>query len=585
MHRADLDRAVFLVGAPFAGEGTLLLSLAHASGVWHSRGSFLDELDEVEEAARQNGTHRLTAADAEELGGAVRESLTASLVDREGRSDGEAGGVAIAAGARLALRIPFLAAAFPEARFVFVARAQEEVAPEMLAAWRDGAHVSAPWLDGWDGPPWSLPLIPGWEALRGRPLEDVVAEQWRAIDAIARADLEALPPERRLATDHAQLVADPRAELQRLCAALAIPYDQALLGPFENERRTRAAAAVPQPEAAFGSVSTASFAQALAALNSSLLVSTYQTGKLICAREQGGRLNTHFRPFDKPMGIAVADGRFCLGTRTEVWDVRDVPAVAPKVEPAGTHDACYIPRNRHVTGDIAVHEMAFAGGELWLVATAFSCLATLDAHHSFVPRWKPPFVSEVGPGDRCHLNGMAVVDDAVRYVTALGQTDEPGGWRAGKASGGVILDVSSNEVVIEGLSMPHSPRWHDGRLWVLESGRGELCVVDLERGTSETVAELPGFTRGLAFAGGVAFVGLSQIRESSTFGDLPLTQRLSERLCGVWMVELASGRVAGFLRFDDLVQEVFDVALLTGKRYPEIAEMGSTAVAASYVLP
>ena len=170
------------------------------------------------------------------------------------------------------------------------------------------------------------------------------------------------------------------------------------------------------------------------------------------------------------------------------------------------------------------------------------------------------------------------------YVTALGQTDEPGGWRAGKAGGGVVVDVPSSEVVAAGLSMPHSPRWHDGRLWVLESGRGEIGVVDLATGAVETVAELPGFTRGLAFAGGIAFVGLSQIRETSTFGDLPLIDRLDERLCGVWAVDLASGAVEGFLRFDDLVQEVFDVAVLPGKRWPEIAEPGSDAVAASYVL-
>jgi uncharacterized protein (TIGR03032 family) len=133
--------------------------------------------------------------------------------------------------------------------------------------------------------------------------------------------------------------------------------------------------------------------------------------------------------------------------------------------------------------------------------------------------------------------------------------------------------------------MPHSPRWHDDRLWVLESGRGELATVDLATGRTETVAELPGFTRGLAFAGSYAFVGLSQIRESSTFGDLPLTDRLRERVCGVWIIELRSGQIAGFLRFEDIVQEIFDVALLPGVRYPEIAEPGSTAASESFVLP
>ena len=411
----------------------------------------------------------------------------------------------------------------------------------------------------------ALSLAPGETVLR--------AERPPAIDARV-VEVEAPDLER--------LLADPPGELRRVCERVGVRYDQALLGPIEAARRARSEDDGPSP---LRSVFTNSFGERLARLGSSLLVSTYQTGKLVCARESGGQVNTHFRDFDKPMGIAVADGRFCLGTRTEVWDLRDMPEVAPKVEPVGTHDACYLPRNRHVTGDVAVHEIAFAGGELWLVATEFSCLATLDATHSIVPRWTPPFVSALAPGDRCHLNGMAVVDDRVAYVTALGQTDEPGGWRAGKAGGGVVVDVASGEVVSAGLSMPHSPRWHDGGLWVLESGRGSLNRVELESGRSETVAELPGFTRGLAIAGRTAFVGLSQIRESSTFGDLPLLDRLEERLSGVWTVDLPTGEVEGFLRFDDLVQEVFDVALLPGKRYPEIAEPRSPAVATSFVLP
>ena len=132
------------------------------------------------------------------------------------------------------------------------------------------------------------------------------------------------------------------------------------------------------------------------------------------------------------MGVAVAPGRIALGTRCEVWDLRDMPEAAVKLEPAGSHDACYLPRNRHVTGDIAVHDLAFAQGELWLVATMFSCLATLDAEHSFVPRWTPPFITRLAPEDRCHLNGIAIVDDQVAYVTALGRADTPGGRRRGQ---------------------------------------------------------------------------------------------------------------------------------------------------------
>lgn len=170
-------------------------------------------------------------------------------------------------------------------------------------------------------------------------------------------------------------------------------------------------------------------------------------------------------------------------------------------------------------------------------------------------------------------------------MTALGESDEAGGWREHKGSGGVIIDVESSETAVGGLSMPHSPRWHRDRLWVLESGQGTLAAVDLDTGTVETVAELPGFTRGLAFSGPLAFVGLSQVREATTFGGLPLTGRLEERQCGVWIVNIETGNIVGFLRFEDRVQEIFDVALLGGMRFPEIAEHGSDVVNLSYVLP
>lgn len=382
--------------------------------------------------------------------------------------------------------------------------------------------------------------------------------------------------------DVAALLAAPADGMRALCAALDLAYDQAVLGPVEDAARREAGRG---EDTALASSYTPSIPAALRAIGGSLLVSTYQSGKLACLRATDEGLNTHFRAVDKPMGLAVGPGRFSLGTRTEVWDLRDVPAIAPQLAPAGTHDAAYLPRHRHVTGDIAVHEMGFAGGELWLVATAFSCLATLDADSSFVPRWKPPWVSEVAAGDRCHLNGMCVVDDRVRYVTALGRTDEPRGWHAGKATDGVLYDVVAEEVVAAGLSMPHSPRVWDERLWVLQSGLGALGLVDPATGSVEIVCELPGFTRGMTIVDGFAFVGLSQIRESSTFGDLPVVARLQERQAGVWMVDLASGAVAGFVRFEDLVQEVFDVALLPGARYPEIADPSSTAVARTVQLP
>jgi uncharacterized protein (TIGR03032 family) len=318
-------------------------------------------------------------------------------------------------------------------------------------------------------------------------------------------------------------------------------------------------------------------------------MTTYQAGKLVMVRDEGDHLNTHFRNFQRPMGLALSPfaDRLAVGTAIQVWVFHDVPDVAARVEPKGTHDACYLPRSSHVTGDVEIHEMAYGrAGELWFVNTRFSCLATIDPSASFAPRWRPPFVSQLEPSDRCHLNGLAMEDGVPRYVTALGTTDQPGGWRADKARGGVLMDVASGEVVVPGLSMPHSPRVHAGRLWVCKSGAGTLGVVDPAAGKYEAVVAVPGFTRGLDFAGRFAFVGLSQVRESAVFSGIPITERLKaeERTCGVAVVDLVAGGIVGLLRFQDAVQEVFAVAVLP-RRFPELINDDETLLAGSFVVP
>lgn len=342
--------------------------------------------------------------------------------------------------------------------------------------------------------------------------------------------------------------------------------------------------AVAVSKQAFGSVFTASMSSLVAQSGGTLVVTTYQSGRTILVRNDQGSINTHFKAFHSPMGVAYDRQRLALATGRSVIEMHNHVGVAETLQPPGKHDACFVPRNVHYTGDIRIHEIGFAQNELWIVNTRFSCLATLDGVHNFVPRWKPRFISAIEPGDRCHLNGMCIVDDRVRFVSALAATDTPGGWREHKADGGLLIDVDSHEVVARGLSMPHSPRWYDGRLWILESGKGALSTIDLGTGQSTVVCELPGFTRGLAFHGPYAFIGLSQIRES-VFGGLPIVERLSERLCGVWAVDLRSGRIAGFLRFEGAVQEIFDVQLLPGLRFPELFEPEDERLASAFVLP
>jgi uncharacterized protein (TIGR03032 family) len=306
----------------------------------------------------------------------------------------------------------------------------------------------------------------------------------------------------------------------------------------------------------------------LAGLGSSLLVSTYQAGKVVAVGVREGKLMLSFHNFDRAMGVAVRPGRIAVGSRAQVWLMDSAPSLVPRLEPAGRHDACFLTRSSRYTGEIQGHELAWAGEELWAVNTAFSCLCTLHPTHSFEPRWRPPFVSTLAPEDRCHLNGLAMADGKPKYVTALAETDTPQGWRPVKATGGCLIDVLSGETLARGFAMPHSPRIHGGQVWLLNAGVGRLVVVDLAAGRWQDVTELPGYARGMAMLGPYAFIGLSKIRETSTFGGMPIAERRNELKCGVGAIDLRTGRLAAHLEFVTGVDEIFDVVGLPGSLDP-----------------
>jgi uncharacterized protein (TIGR03032 family) len=316
---------------------------------------------------------------------------------------------------------------------------------------------------------------------------------------------------------------------------------------------------------------TRSLPPLLSQLGVSLLVSTYQAGKVVAVGVSQGELTLSYHNFERVMGLAVNPDTIAVAARAQVWFLQAAPELASRVEPAGRHDACFLTRSSHFTGEIQAHELAWAGDELWLVNTAFGCLCTLDGRHSFVPRWRPPFLSALAADDRCHLNGLAMAGGAPRYVTALAETDTPQGWRANKAQSGCLIDVTSGQTVARGFAMPHSPRVHRGRVWMLHSGAGQLVLVDPASGRAETVTELPGYARGLALYDRFAFVGLSKIRETATFGGMPIAERRPELKCGVGVVDLGTGRLIGHLEFMTGVEEIFDVQIVPGTRCPALS--------------
>jgi uncharacterized protein (TIGR03032 family) len=336
-------------------------------------------------------------------------------------------------------------------------------------------------------------------------------------------------------------------------------------------------------EISFDSQYTESLSGLIAYLCGTLVVTTYASNRLVLLRSEGLGLNTHFKEYSEPMGLAYNGKQLALGAKNSIWLFRSQPDLGDVLQPRC--DAVYVPYKQHMTGDIRVHELGWSEDELWMVNTRFSCLATLDDSHSFVPRWHPHFVDKLSAEDACHLNGMAMRDGKPAWVSALGVSSKSGGWRENKRNGGVVIDVTSGEIATSGLCMPHSPRWHADKIWVLDSGRGELCEVDPNNGERQTVVRLPGFTRGLAIVDRYAFVGCSRVREAAWFSGLPLLERDKPLECGVWAVDLVTGEIVGWLKFKEGIDEIFDLQWLPQLKWPEILEPDEPTARNGFSLP
>ncbi len=314
----------------------------------------------------------------------------------------------------------------------------------------------------------------------------------------------------------------------------------------------------------------------LADADLSLAFTTYQTHRLfLVGRKADGQLSAFERLFDRPMGLFATSESLYLSTRAQMWRFEN--ALPAGVEHEG-FDRLYVPRVAHTTGDLDAHDVAVdSAGSVVFASTAYSCLATLSERYSFQPLWQPSFISRLAPEDRCHLNGLAMADGAPAFVTTVSRSDVAGGWRERRGSGGCVIDVRSDEIVCDTLSMPHSPRWYRDQLWVLNAGSGEFGYVDgigraAGRAHFVPVAFCPGFLRGLAFHGDYAIVGLSKQRREKIFAGLPLDDQLrakdTDARCGLWVIDLRSGVVAHWLELEGVVTELYDVQTLPGVRRP-----------------
>ena len=324
----------------------------------------------------------------------------------------------------------------------------------------------------------------------------------------------------------------------------------------------------------------------------SLAVTSYKSGGLyifgIKPRTDGGGLQAAIlqRFFDRSMGLAPGNNELWLTSRTSVFRFSRVtdPGIGFK-----DFDALYLPRLNHFTGDIDAHEIAIrADGSPLIVATKLNSVVALDQRFNSEPVYRPPFISALKSEDRCHLNGLAMRNGQLAYVSSVGMGDAVDSWRDQRDTSGVIVDVTKDEVVLDGLSMPHSPRLFDvgdgERLYFLNSGHGTLCRFDPSIGSAslEEICFLPGFLRGLAFHGQFAFVTTSLLDNHST-DKLPLIEELERRnagpQCAVFVIDLSSGSIVHSVRFTGQLTELFDVAVLPRMERPYFVGISNDEIA------
>lgn len=306
-------------------------------------------------------------------------------------------------------------------------------------------------------------------------------------------------------------------------------------------------------------------------LQCTIAISTYQAGKVVfLSAPKPDKLVQIARTFEGAMGLALKKNKMAVACKSDLHILANEPAMAKTYPPKqNVYDALYMPRSTYYTGQLSLHDLNWNNTDLFAVNTLFSALVKIDDDYSFNPVWKPKFISELAPEDRCHLNGMATEENKVKYVTALGETNTRGGWRENKLTGGILIDVPSNEIIARNLAMPHSPRIYNQKVYALLSAAGELIEVDINTGKYETLTKFDYFVRGMDKIGDYLFIGHSKLRHTtSAFKDLPIAKKSQK--AGVMIVHLPTGSIVGNIMYENSVDEIYDVKILPNITRPNI---------------
>lgn len=345
----------------------------------------------------------------------------------------------------------------------------------------------------------------------------------------------------------------------------------------------------PSHEAVIGFDYTRNFPLWLLEHNCSILISTYKAHKLLCLGidEKTSKVSLIFTNLLRPMGISYDQITNTIYSSNLGNIVQYENSGLDKHEQWGNFDALFVPKRVDYGSDVDIHDLRVSindnNRKIYYVSASLNSILTVSDHKSFDVFWTPKFISrnpdsklKIFREDRCHLNGLALVDNKPKYVTAACMRDYYYAWKEHHGEG-VVIDIETDEVVCSGLWAPHSPIWYNNRLYIGEAGTGQFGFVDLEKKEFIPKKFLPGFIRGISCHNNFALINISNDRHDTCFAHLPLGHILKEKgqksLCGICVVNLDTFEIVNHFEFQGLT-EIYDITVLPNIIRPRIADIG-----------
>ena len=312
----------------------------------------------------------------------------------------------------------------------------------------------------------------------------------------------------------------------------------------------------------------------------SIILSSYSTHHVFTlSLDSKGEITNWFSNIGRAMGINYSKStkNLIISNVGNILTFRDKGSLEhPQY---GKFDNNFIPQFGYYSGDVDVHDVCETStGEIYYVSALFSCVCKPTKNGSFKPYWLPPWISRYAAEDRCHLNGLCLVNDVPRYVTSTCQGDSMGSWRhSGQNGKGIVYDIVENKVVCSGLMNPHSPRWYRDKLWIMESGTGYFGYIDFDKNEFIKCAFVPTFLRGMDFIDNYAIVAGSLPRHDPAFGELPIGSEIEKRsldpTCGVWVINLDTFDAEHQLFFNLPVKELYDVSIIPQTKRTRVLDL------------